>query len=44
MSADLVFGFLSGVSLAFAVCFGAVMFLAYKFADMGDEEKSGDDE
>lgn len=44
MNADLVFGFLGGTSLAFAFCFGAVMYLAYKFADMGDEEKNGDEE
>ena len=44
MSADLVLGFLGGASVALAVCFGAVMYLAYKFADMGGEEKSGDEE
>ena len=44
MSADLILGFLGGSSKTFAVCFGAVMYLAYKFADMGDEEKSGDEE
>lgn len=42
MSTDLIFGFLCGTSLALAFCFGAIMFIAYKFANMHDEE-SGDD-
>ena len=44
MSMELIFGFLCGSSVAFALCFGAVMYLAYKFADMCDEENGGDDE
>lgn len=40
MSADLILGFLGGASITFAVCFGAVMYLAYKFADMATKRKA----